>query len=616
MGERSKRIAQGLRRWMQHPQLPWHLALLAMLLCAPSLWLGLQLDDHFHRAALTRPDWEFLSNPPDKLFAFIKGEEEVTREMVALGRLPWWTHERLRLSFYRPLTGLTHWLDYTIWPQFPWLMHLHSLLWLGAVVAAAAFLFRRMLIPVWIAGLAALLFAVDDAHGWPAVWLANRNTLIAGFFGILCLIAHDRWRKDGWRPGAILAPASFLLALLAKESAVAVGAYIFAYALFIERGALLRRLISILPCALVGLAWAVAYSRMGYGATGSGMYIDPATDPLAFGMALVRKVPLLLLGQWFGLSDLNSVLSEQGVRIMWLAAMGFLAMMTVALIPLIRRDSLARFWTLGMLLSLPPVCATVSSDRLLMFAGIGGMGLLAQFMSGLWERADWLPVTPWWRRPARSLGVLMVIAHLILAPISLTHVTTNIERFGNVMERAAASLPSDASIESQSLIIVNTPSNFLRSYAALIHGLKGLPFPESDYVLGSGIHAMEVRRPDEHTLLIRPEGGFLARPGSPVPGKEDELPLFDVRYIHQWFDRLYRDDEPMPAGTRLELDGLTVEITKATEAGRPLEVAFRFHRKLEDPFFRWMKWENGGYVPFALPAVGETVTLPPASIPY
>jgi len=115
-------------------------------------------------------------------------------------------------------------------------MHLHSLAWLGAVVVVATLFYRRMFAAAWIAGLAALLFAVDDAHGFPAVWLANRNALIGVFFGLLTLIAHDRWRRDGWWMGAVLAPLAFLLGLLSKESAVATGAYLVAYALFLDRG--------------------------------------------------------------------------------------------------------------------------------------------------------------------------------------------------------------------------------------------------------------------------------------------------------------------------------------------------------------------------------------------
>ena len=45
-----------LKRFLAWRRLPWLLALLAMLFCAPAIELGWQIDDHFHRAALTRPD--------------------------------------------------------------------------------------------------------------------------------------------------------------------------------------------------------------------------------------------------------------------------------------------------------------------------------------------------------------------------------------------------------------------------------------------------------------------------------------------------------------------------------------------------------------------------------
>ena len=37
---------------------------------------------------------------------------------------------------------------------------------------------------------------------------------------------------------------------------------------------------------------------------------------------------------------------------------------------------------------------------------------------------------------------------------------------------------------------------------------------------------------------------------------------------------------------------------------------------IEAPLFRWHQWMDGGYVPFVLPAVGETVTLPAAIMSF
>ena len=247
-------IAFWLRCWLEHRSLPWLAALVAVLLCVPALRLGWLFDDDFHRLALTRPDLSMVSRSPAELFVFIEGDVAANRLARTMGFLPWWSSESLRIAFFRPLSGLTHWLDYQLWPNQPALMHLHSLLWYGAAVVTAAFFFRRRLGATWVAGLAALLFAVDDAHGMPAVWIANRNALLGAFFGLLTLTAHDRWRREGSWMCALLSPLMFLLGLLSKESTVAVAAYLFAYSLFLDRGRWVSRLTSLAPCALVGIA--------------------------------------------------------------------------------------------------------------------------------------------------------------------------------------------------------------------------------------------------------------------------------------------------------------------------------------------------------------------------
>jgi hypothetical protein len=55
---------------------------------------------------------------------------------------------------------------------------------------------------------------------------------------------------------------------------------------------------------------------------------------------------------------------------------------------------------------------------------------------------------------------------------------------------------------------------------------------------------------------------------------------------------------------------MTVEITELTADGRPAEALFEFPFRLEDPELKWLKWEDGIYVPFDLPQVGTTLSLP------
>jgi hypothetical protein len=592
-------------------------AAVAVILCISSLWLGLQNDDYILCLVLSDPplEPEWTRSPADA-FTFINGDEELIRNAIESGRLPWWTHPRLRLAFFRPVTSITHWIDFNIWPDLPWLMHLQSLLWFAGAVVAAALLYRRLLVPAWIAGLAALLFAVDDAHGMPAVWLANRNASIGVLFGLVALIAHDRWRRDGWRPGAYLAPLALLLGLLSGEIALAAGGYLLAYALFLDTDAWRRRLLSLVPGGLVGVAWWVAYRALGYGAAGSGVYIDPGASPVVFAQAVIERLPMLFSGLWALPSGLGLFLSQSAAHTLWLVAVGLMAAITMLLLPLLKREPAARFFALGMVLSLLPACATFPDDRLLFFAGFGGMGLLAQLLAAFWQRVDWVPSSRIRRLPLATACWAFVFIHFVLSPLALATTTAKVRIFGTIISRAAESLPSDPAVRDQIAIIVNTPSAFFSIYGPLMQALHGRPIPNHTLTLGSGIYPMTISRPAPNCIAIRPDGGYLVPPGSPQPGHKASQTAFHPAYFHQMLDRLYRDATPMKVGERIAYGGATVEVTEVAEDGRPIEVWVHFDVDLENSSFRWLQWKNGVYEPFEPPAVGDTVTLPSVIVPW
>ncbi|HWN67744.1 MAG TPA: hypothetical protein VNM90_08885, partial [Haliangium sp.] len=582
------------------------IASLGLLIFAPALTLGLQFDDLNHRVAL-RPieGLEEVARSPLELFAFVDGDPGRARMAMDRGLSPWFMDEHLRLSFFRPLSGLTHGLDFGLWPEHHWLMHLHSLLWYVALVLVAALCFRRFLAPAWVAGLATLLYAIDDAHQFPAVWLANRNAVIGGFFGILALVAHDRWRRQGSRPAAALAPVALLAALLANEGAVAIGGYLLAYALFIDTGARVQRWRSLLPGALVGVAWAAAYGLLGHGASGSGLYVDPVGEPLRFVGAVVERAPLLVWGQWaFPAADLHGVLSEPAGRVMWLGALGLLVVLAVLLAPLVRRDRTARFWALGAVLALLPACGTFAANRLLIFVGLGSMGLLAQYLA-------WLRAPEAWRRLRhRIVFAALIVVHVVLAPLGVVGGFQQIGSLARLDQQMADTLPADEALRAQRLVIVSSPSALSSMYAFLIHAITERSLPERALILAPTVHALEVRRVDARTLAVRPRGGLLLPAGRAPDGDEAAQPVFDVRYAFQQLDQVFRGPErPFVQGEAIALTGVTIEITELGAHGRPTEIRFRFADPLESPSLRWVTWTEGGYVPFALPAIGSTVTL-------
>ncbi len=368
-------------RVLAHRSLPLLVALLAILFALPALGVGWAADDYFHRIILLEdPRYRELLGGPWEMFRFFRGDPVRTGREIDLGVFPWWTDPTIKAEFLQVLTVLTHRLDYALWPSSPVLMHAHSLLWLGAAVGAAAVFYRRILGAAWVAGVAALLFALDDARGATVGFLANRNALVAATFGISALIAHDHWRRARAGYSAVLAPLLLAAALFSKEEGIGTCAYLAAYGLFADPSGRWRGCLALVPYAVVVVAWRTVRDSWGFGVRNVGFYLDPLTDAVGYTSALPVRVPVLLLGQWSPLpAEVSALLGPARRTGLAVAAVLFLVIVGSAILPLLSRDRMARFFAAGMLLAALPVCATLPMDRLLTFVGLGASGLLALF---------------------------------------------------------------------------------------------------------------------------------------------------------------------------------------------------------------------------------------------
>ena len=264
-----------LGRWW----LPLATIVLALLLVSPSLGIGPMGDDYMHMARvdprLHAPGFAYA---PLDLFTFVSGDPSQRSVLLEEGVFGWWMAADSRVAFWRPLSSLTHVLDHLLWPRSWVLAHAHSMTWFAALLVVLTALYRRFHAP-WIAHLALVLYAVDDARGWVLGWVAHRNALVAATLAFAALLVHDRARRDGWRPGRWLAPALFAAALLGGEAALGVTGYLLAHALFIDSGPLPRRLARLWPYAALSVAWLAAYKALGYGTSGGGMYLNPLDEP-------------------------------------------------------------------------------------------------------------------------------------------------------------------------------------------------------------------------------------------------------------------------------------------------------------------------------------------------
>ena len=586
----GKGFRNSLHKILTHRYFPFFVALSGILLTLPSLWAGLVVDDYHAKLLMQGSESPvgLLKSPLD-MFRFFDGGPERIAELMDYGFAPWWTYKGIKAAFWRPLASITHWLDYLLWPERPVLMHAHSIVWYGVLVMAVAFLYRRFATAGWVAGLAAILFAIDDAHGMPVGFLANRNAVLAVLFGVLAIIAHDRWRRDGWLWGVFFGPVLLAASLLSAEAGIATCAYLGAYVLFIDRDRFVGRFTALIPYVVVVVVWRMLWTYLGYGIENLGGYVDPLGEPLRFISSIKERAPFLLHGQWAIPPSDITMLHPRIAKMVYPVACLFFALLAVIFIPLLRQRRTARFWFLGMLLSVLPICATFPNDRLLLFVGIGAMGLVAEFFGFVFTRSHWRPKLLLWRVPAFSLAVLFILIHLVIAPLALPFRSAYPMAPKEMTERLVINKPLDRSIENQDLVIVNPPTAFLTLSSLLIWEANGEPIPRHTRILTSSLlRPVKVYRPDERTLVVRPEYGYYA-----------------------WvLDKLFRNEQhPFCVGDKVELTGMTVEITELTGDGRPAEASFTFAVGLEDASLRWLKYENGEYVPFQPPAVGERVEL-------
>src|SRR3954467_5861738 len=110
-------------RWLQRPTTPLVSVALALVLAAPALATGLAGDDYFHRLVLTgNRSIAAVPDSPMAMFMCASGDPAQTHAMMEVGMTGWWTNPKLVMAYFRPLAVATHWLDYRLWPDAPWLM--------------------------------------------------------------------------------------------------------------------------------------------------------------------------------------------------------------------------------------------------------------------------------------------------------------------------------------------------------------------------------------------------------------------------------------------------------------------------------------------------------------
>ena len=566
----------------------------AVVLSLGSLRVRWRLDDYYQRWIFSgSPVYEDVGRKPLDAFTFLDGDARRNQRMIEIGMVPWWVDPTAKAAFWKPVTCLTHMLDYRLWPTRPWIMHAHSIVWFALWILSACLLYRRMMGATVAAALAGLLYAVAHARGAPVGWLANRNAMIAAVFGILAIYAHDRWRRGQARGAGVLAPILLALALLSAEVGVGAFGYLVAYAVTMERNRR-RGLLALWPHVLTIALWRIAWSAQGYGVHAvQSLYNDPAGRPLLFLQDIIQRAPLYLFNQWTTIpADIHWHVSPRGAMLMvWLgvlttAGMGWM------LFPILRRSRVARFWGLGMLLATIPMCSATPMNRYLVFVGVGAMGLLGQLFSAALRKQFWGGSMLEKPLIAFLIGILVVL-HLIVAPIGMM-LFARYPLGPHELMPTFHSLPVEPDAR-RVLIFVNHPLPIHMLSLICERAVDRQPLPRSAQVLAPASTPVMITRTGERTLRVRPERGFFPTPMTSLG-----------------YDR----EHPYQPGKTIVLPAMKITIDEMTPDGRPAAVSFEFNVPLEDASLQWVVWKFGAFHEFEPPAVGEETQLAASGIPY
>jgi hypothetical protein len=519
------------------------------------------------------------------------------RALIDAGYLPWWSAPDLRIAMFRPLSSLLLAVDYQLFGTEALGYHLHSMLWWGLVLGAAALVLFQVL-PAPAASFALFLFAIDESHSGAVAWVANRATSVATFFALLGVWLHLRYR-DRWGAKIIAAEALlFGVALLGAEYALSTIVFVVAYELVGREDDERQRVRAMLPALVPIVLYLGARSVLGFGVRSSGFYIDPIVSPRAFVHAALERVPILVSEAVLGTPARAYVdaPAERSTQIAWgIAALVLLAL----LVAWLRRAtaepsrSAAAWLALGAVLAAIPSAGALPEDRLLVASSLAVSGIAGLFAAGMFFPSTLVPGAGRWGLP----GVITLLA-LYVHVLGASQRTYGKVKWFSVMAPVHEhwSLDADIPDDPEARVLFLSAADFTtNANLPWVRDVRGHSRPRAYRRLAGTTHVQEIRRTADDVI---------------------EVFVLSSDVAHTMAGSLYRSErQPLRRGQRIEVEGMTAEALALAE-GSPWRTRFTFDRSLDDPSFVLLHAMPDGFRRVKMPAVGDKVRLPyPAQPP-
>lgn len=477
----------------------WLLAFAVLML--PIVSAPFYSDDFFHLLLLGGSEHlqRDMQGSVFGLFAFIDANPQSAEQMRQYSVLPWWAEPGFYFRFWRPVAEISHYIDFALFPKNAFVAHLHSVL----LFVLLAFLFYRLTKLVakeqsqaflW---LALVIFIFDGQHVATIAWVANRNALLAGVFGLLCVISYCQYNQGQGKKYYCLSLLMLPLALLSAEAALAIPAYLFCYTLYYRNK---LTFISLVPPALITITWLLLHQYLGYGAEPSGnAYTNPAAHPWVFVQRLFERLPVYLFSQMTS-SPAGAYWTIEGwlpgfKKVYLIGALVILPLFIYWLIPALKTSKFLRFSFLAMVLTALPACLANPQDRLSLMQSIASAWLFAGFMLYCYK----------YQR--RFILALMIIGQLVVSPLHLFFGGLYLNVEARSINHALQHFDKNNSIAGKKIILFDVPVG----YNVMLTGVRAVnnkPLPEALLYLGNSEGGTSFSQVDAKTLRINRKQAF------------------------------------------------------------------------------------------------------------
>lgn len=553
------------------------------------------------------------SNPlSDRLanaFNFFSGSQGNLKELQNYGALPWWTEQNSQMVMFRPLAALTHWVDFQLFDKNMYLIQLHSMAWF-MFLAWSVFRFYKVILQerFGLVFLASLLYLLDYGHLYNFSWLAARNSYMAVAFACWCLYFHHLFVEKGRLTALFASLGCLSLALLTAEAGIAVSAYLFAYAIALDRRSWLKGLMAIVPAALVVITWRIVYGGLGFGSKGVGLYVDPLYSPLEFIESLFLNYGYLTFSQVSGLLIGVKWFSPESRIYIQIAALVLSFLCLILIVKPLKKLPVMRFFLIGSLISLIPFCAHTSGNvRSLFFCALGFFPVMAFLLHLLW--------TPTSSKLSKYF-VSFVLFCFVLLPLIFKlafYANAFLNKEGGLSNQLVVEAKNGGGENTKESIVYLTYPNGLAIYLPYRWAFYEKAMPKHIFQFAPGLNSYTVSRESQSQFVLSSKNNFVLTPESLVRSSTGQKPVFDIHYMNQTAHSMTsRPAANFKAGEVFEFTAYKVTILVVDDKGdvSKFKIDFAPDVDINQLEWRYWDWHENRFLTTRLLAVGESMFLP------